>query len=109
MVASFLRFKRFIYLSTIDITLTICYFFIRMIKESLNPKSIAVFNFIKKYIMKNGHSPTFSEMESGLSTDRSTLARSVNKLVRMGYLTKIPRAHYGLLIKKDIVFGANNS
>lgn len=58
----------------------------------LSPAQTRVFNFLRDFIAKNGHSPSFQQIQSGLKfKSRGHITEMLNRLEQRGYIRRMPR------------------
>lgn len=70
---------------------------------TLTKKQKQVLDFINRYILENGISPTIEEIRKGLRLKAvSTIHEHIDNLIRKGYITRDKRLARGLSFKKEI-------
>lgn len=68
---------------------------------TLTPKQKQIFDYIKKYIKKNGISPTFEEISHHIKKAFSTVHEHVEALIEKKFLTKTNNSTRGIEINKN--------
>lgn len=59
----------------------------------LNPSGKRVLDFYKKYIKKNGKSPTLQEASEALKVSRPTVHNHLLRLELAGFVKRMPNRH----------------
>ena len=59
----------------------------------MTPRQSETLNFIKRFVLKNSHSPSYQEIADGLSLKgKAGVHYHVNALVKQGHLRKVDKA-----------------
>ena len=70
-----------------------------MVKQGLTVQQARLMKFIKLYVKKNGHTPSYREMMAGLNVrSPSSVHRAVHHLVERGYVQVTPAKSRSIVV-----------
>lgn len=69
--------------------------------KELTKKQAKLVEFIKKFIMASGHSPTYKEIADHFAVNVNAIQQAITALIKKGYIEKVQGIARGIKLKDD--------